>query len=433
MSSDSRAHVKNSISLQSQIKEQHANLESQYQAIIAAPEVKTLDSILPAEPLLLMGAGPVPISHAVSRANGVVINHLGPTMNEVVDHVKKMARYAFQTDSDKILGVSGPASAAMEMAVTNLLWPGRRALALQLGTFSERLVQMAQAVGAEVVVLNSSGIEPVGAEAVRKVLDQEQIDVLLLVQGETSCGVKIVELPEITRLGKAHGAHVVVDAVCTLTTMPMQMDAWGVDVCIAGGQKGLSSIPGVSLIAFSDNAWEAIESRSSNCPHWCLDAIRAQQFWGGQQYHYTAPVPGILALYEALRQICEETLPRRFERHFLSSKALQKGIEAMGLDLYVPEKYRLNSVVAIKTPETADSESIRQTMSTSFNVEISGAFGLDIMRIGQMGEQCRSHNLFKVLYALGMSCRNYNIELDISTGMAELERHLVLDADHFVD
>mgnify|MGYP001288572335 FL=1 len=121
MSSDSRAHVKNSISLQSQIKEQHANLESQYQAIIAAPEVKTLDSILPAEPLLLMGAGPVPISHAVSRANGVVINHLGPTMNEVVDHVKKMARYAFQTDSDKILGVSGPASAAMEMAVTNLL------------------------------------------------------------------------------------------------------------------------------------------------------------------------------------------------------------------------------------------------------------------------------------------------------------------------
>ncbi len=250
---------------------------------------------------------------------------------------------------------------------------------------------------------------------------------------ETSCGVKIVELPEITRLGKAHGAHVVVDAVCTLTTMPMQMDAWGVDVCIAGGQKGLSSIPGVSLIAFSDNAWETIESRSSNCPHWCLDAMRAQQFWGGQQYHYTAPVPGILALYEAMRQICEETLPRRFERHFLSSRALQKGIEAMGLELYVPVEYRLNSVVAIKTPEAADSSSIRQTMSSSFNVEISGAFGLDIMRIGQMGEQCRSHNLFKVLYALGMSCRRHGIELDISTGMAELEKHLVVDVDHFVD
>ena len=75
----------------------------------------------------------------------------------------------------------------------------------------------------------------------------------------------------------------------------------------------------------------------------------------------------------------------------------------MGLDLYVPEKYRLNSVVAIKTPEAADSASIRQTMSTSFNVEISGAFGLDIMRIGQMGEQCRSYNLFKVLNVLGIS------------------------------
>ncbi len=185
MSSVSSTLVQNpSFPLQDQNREQRANHEMQYQAIFSAPEVQTLDSILPAEPLLLMGAGPVPISHAVSRANGVVINHLGPTMNEVVDHVKKMARYAFQTCADKILGVSGPASAAMEMAVTNLLWPGRKALALQLGTFSERLVQMAQAVGAEVVALHSNGIEPVGAEAVRKVLDEEQIDGLLLVQGD---------------------------------------------------------------------------------------------------------------------------------------------------------------------------------------------------------------------------------------------------------
>jgi aspartate aminotransferase-like enzyme len=397
------------------------------------PETQHLDSILPTEPLLLMGAGPVPITHAVARANGVVINHLGETMDAVISNVKLMGRYAFQTVSDKIIGVSGPASAAMEMAITNLLWPGRSVLALSMGTFSGRMVEMAEGVGADVTVLKSAGIEPVRAEQVREALSKNHYDVITMAQGETSCGVEMKCLPEVARLAKEHGALVVVDAVCTLTTMPMQMDEWGVDAAIAGGQKGLSSIPGVSLIAFSENAWEAIESRKERQPHWCLDALRAQTFWGAQQYHYTAPVPGILALHEALRQICEETLPVRFERHRVSSIALQSGIETMGLKLFVPIKYRLNSVVAIQTPKDTESAQIRKIMSKRFNVEVSGAFGLDILRIGQMGEQCRSHNLFKVLYALGMSCRQQGVDLDVSLGMAELERNLVIDPENLVD
>ena len=380
-----------------------------------------------------MGAGPVPISHAVSRANGVVINHLGETMDAVISNVKLMGRYAFQTVSDKIIGVSGPASAAMEMAITNILWPGRSVLALSMGTFSGRMAEMAEGVGADVTILESSGVAPVRLEKVREALAKESFDVVTLVQGESSCGVEMKCLPEVAQLAKEHGALLVVDAVCTLTTMPMQMDEWGVDIAIAGGQKGLSSIPGVSLIAFSDDAWQTIESRKARQPHWCLDAVRAQTFWGSQQYHYTAPVPGILALHEALRQICEETLPLRFERHRISSIALQAGIEAMGLRLFVPIKDRLNSVVAICTPKDTDSAQIRKIMSNRFNVEISGAFGLDIMRIGQMGEQCRSHNLFKVLYALGMSCRQKGVDLDVSLGMAELESNLVIDPEYLVD
>jgi len=397
------------------------------------PETQHLDNILPSEPLLLMGAGPVPISHAVARANGVVINHLGETMDAVISNVKTMGRYAFQTDSEIIIGVSGPASAAMEMAITNLLWPGRSILALSMGTFSGRMAEMAEGVGADVTVIKSAGIQPVRVEEVREAFAKKQFDVITMAQGETSCGVEMKCLPEVARIAKEHGALVVVDAVCTLTTMPMQMDEWGVDVAIAGGQKGLSSIPGVSLIAFSQDAWKAIESRKVRQPHWCLDALRAQTFWGSQQYHYTAPVPGILALHEALRQICEETLPVRFERHRVSSIALQAGIETMGLKLFVPIKDRLNSVVAINTPEATESANIRKVMSKRFNVEVSGAFGLDILRIGQMGEQCRSHNLFKVLYALGMSCRQQGVDLDVSLGMAELERNLVIDPENLVD
>jgi alanine-glyoxylate transaminase / serine-glyoxylate transaminase / serine-pyruvate transaminase len=349
-----------------------------------------------------------------------------------VDRVKLMAQYAFQTTSDKVFGVSGPSSATMEMALTNLLWPGRKVLILKIGTFSGRFGEMAEGVGATCRYLVPEGHRPVTAAMVAEVLQQEQFDVVTIVQGETSCGIQNKELPEIAALVKAHGALMVVDAVCTLTTMPLHMDAWKLDVVVTGGQKGLSSIPGVSLIAFSQDAWQVVEARPKICPHWCLDARRALNFWQHHNYHYTAPVTGILAIHEALRLICEETLPKRIERHKISSLALQAGIEAMGLHLFVPKAYRLNSVVAIEIPEGVDGNAVRQYMVDTFQVEISGAFGLNIVRIGQMGEQCRSYNLFRVLYAMGMSFKHAGGELDIAKGMAVLEENLVKDEKHFV-
>jgi aspartate aminotransferase-like enzyme len=393
------------------------------------PDLSPLDSILPSEPLLLMGAGPVPIPHAVARANGVVINHLGETMDRVIDNLKCMARYAFQTQSDKIMGVAGPASAAMEMAVANLLWRGRRVLCLKTGTFSGRLGEMAACVGAERTILESEIGRPVSPAMVRAALEKQRYDVVTLVQGETSCGVLNGELPEIARLVHEHGALTIVDAVVTLSTMPLEMDRWGLDAVVTGGQKGLSSIPGVSLLAFSDRAWQAIEKRREQPTHWCFDALRAQRFWGDHQYHYTAPVPGILALYEALRLVCEEGLVARHERHRISSQSLQAGLVAMGLRLFIPSEHRLNSVLAIRVPEGVDAKAVLSYMSRKFRVEISGSFGLDIVRIGQMGEQCRSHNLFKVLYAAGMSFRHFGVRLDVSEGLAELERALTLEQE----
>jgi alanine-glyoxylate transaminase/serine-glyoxylate transaminase/serine-pyruvate transaminase len=393
------------------------------------PELFPLDSILPSEPLLLMGAGPVPIPHAVARANGVVINHLGETMDRVVENLKDMARYAFQTRTDKIMGVAGPASAAMEMAVGNLLWRDRKALCLKTGTFSGRLGEMASCVGADVTVLEAEAGKPIDCEMVRSALARGRYDVVTLVQGETSCGVLNGELPRIAALSREHGALTIVDAVVTLSTMPLEMDRWGLDAVVTGGQKGLSSIPGVSLIAFSERAWTTIERRKPPPTHWCLDAVRAQRFWGEHQYHYTAPVPGILALYEALRLVCAEGLGPRHQRHRISSRSLQAGLEAMGLRLFIPPEYRLDPVVAIRVPAGVNAKAVLSYMSRKFRVEISGSFGLDIVRIGQMGEQCRSHNLFKVLYATGMSFRHFGVELDISEGVAELERVLTQEQE----
>jgi len=387
--------------------------------------IRMLSDILPEEPLLMMGAGPVPIPAPVAHANSIVINHLGDAMVSVVEQVKTMANYVFQSTTARILGVAGPGSAAMEMAVANLLEPDDKCLCICNGYFSGRLAEMASRLGADVICHTVAERESVAADVVASLLAKHNPKVLTIVQGETSSTVCNRELPLICEAAHKHGCLIIVDAVCTLSTMPLQMEAWGVDAVITGGQKGLSSIPGVSLIAFSERAWETRCQRKATMNHWCLDAQLADRFWYGNSYHYTAPVSGVLALHEALRLVCHETLPVRFHRHVRSSKALQAGIEACGLQLYVDREHRLDSVVGICLPENIDSKQLMKHTSSRYRVEISGSFGAPIVRIGQMGEQCRSHNVFRAFHALGTSLATLGAKVDVPSGMSTLQRSLV--------
>lgn len=370
---------------------------------ILPPKTKQVFSILPKEPLLLMGAGPVPIPEEVAKANSVVISHLGPTMKEIISNLREMGKYLFQTTSEKVFGISGPSSAAMEMAVTSLLYPGRKILVLNLGTFSARFMDLARGVGAEVIELKATNYKPFTKEEVERKIIESKPDVLAMVQGETSCGVHNIHMEEIMKLCKKHNVMTIADTVCTLSTMPFKMDDWGVSIAVTGGQKGLSTIAGMSLIAFSEEAFEFVSKREAPMPHWCLDPRRAWKFWGQGEYHYTAPVTGILAIYEGLRLITEETLEKRHERHAFYSNLLQESIEKMGLTLFTPKEYRLNSVLAINNPEGIDPVLLRRHMEEKYSVEISGAFGLNIVRIGQMGEQARKTNARRALEALGRS------------------------------
>ena len=396
---------------------------------MSIPHPKNIDSlytILPDEPLLMMGAGPVPIPDRVAAANGIVINHLGETMSRVVDQVKSMGSYIFQTDSPWIMGVAGPGSAAMEMAVINLVTPGCRVLSLCNGFFSGRLAEMASRVAGNVEKIHFADGEGADPEAVLAAIKRFKPKVLTMVQGETSNTTCNYQLAEIAKLAAEHDCLVVVDAVCTLSTMPLMMDDWQVDAVITGGQKGLSCIPGVSLVAFSEKAWRHIENRTHPVSHWTLDATLATNFWHKASYHYTAPVSGLLALHEAMRLVCDETLEKRFERHTSCSKSLQSAIECMGLELYVEECARLNSVVGIKLPEGLTAAEVCGHISQNYRVEIAGSFGPAIVRIGQMGEQCRAHNLFRALHALGSTFKDLGQKVDLPAAMAELENQLQL-------
>jgi alanine-glyoxylate transaminase / serine-glyoxylate transaminase / serine-pyruvate transaminase len=391
---------------------------------VACPTVLPLSSILPEEPLLMMGAGPVPIPDAVAKANGVVINHLGSTMAAVIGQVKTMARYVFQTESKWVMGVAGPGSAAMEMAITNLAWKGSRVLCICNGFFSERMAEMARRTGAQVETLNVVDRTAADTEKVTEAIDRFRPEIVTIVHGETSNTVWNRSLESISTIARAAGALVIVDAVCTLSTMPLPMDAWGIDAVITGGQKGLSSIPGVSLLAFSEAAWQRIKTRPVAPTHWCLDASLAANFWHNASYHYTAPVSGVLALHEALRLVCAETLERRFARHLRCSNALQAGIEALSLKLYVPKQSRLNSVVGIELPKGLSGTDVCAHISRHHHVEIAGSFGAPIVRIGQMGEQCREHHLFRTIHALGRTMVDLGVPVDLPAGVAALERSL---------
>jgi alanine-glyoxylate transaminase/serine-glyoxylate transaminase/serine-pyruvate transaminase len=388
---------------------------------ITAPENLFLDDILPAKPALLMGAGPVPIPKEVAMANTRVVSHLGDCMKLIVNRIQLMGQYVFQTRSKKIFGIAGPSSAAMEMAVTSLVWPGRKVLVLNLGTFSARFSELSKGVGGEVTEILPDGIAPIRAKDVKDAFEKGHYDVLTVVQGETSCGVKNTELAEIIKIAKSYGAQTIVDVVCTLSTMEFSMEEWGVDIAVVGGQKGLSTIAGISMIAFSEETFEGISKRVVSMPHWCLDPRRAYKFWGLGEYHYTAPVPGVLALHEGLRLICAETLEKRFERHLVCSFTLQHCLEVMGLEMYTPAEFRLNSVVAIKNPQRVNTKELIAYMITQHQVEISGAFGLDIVRVGQMGEQCRFENIKQVLVALGTGYEFFGVKLDMVSALKRFD------------
>lgn len=392
---------------------------------IALPQdIEPLDNILPEEPLLMMGAGPVPIPARVAQANSIVINHLGDTLARVIEQVKSMSHYVFQTSSKHILGVAGPGSAAMEMAIVNLVTPGDTVLSICNGFFSCRLAEMAERNEARVIRHEVPDREFASVEKVAELLELHNPRILTIVHGETSNTVFNRDLPKIAALASSKGCLIIVDAVCTLSTMPLEMDEWGIDAIITGGQKGLSSIPGVSLVAFSERAWEVISAPDRKLRHWCLDAMLADQFWYKKSYHYTAPVSGILAIHEALRLICNETLPARFQRHYNHSMALQSAIQAMGLELYVPPEARLNSVVGIVVPDNIESAEVLAHMSQRYRVEISGSFGPRIVRIGQMGEQSRTHHLFRTLHALGSSMKAFGGNVNLPAGVAALESTL---------
>jgi len=195
-----------------------------------------------------------------------------------------------------------------------------------------------------------------------------------------------------------------VDAVTSLAGCPLQVDAWGIDVCYSGTQKCLSCPPGLSPVTFNQAALEVIRARKSKVQSWYLDLTLIEKYWGEERvYHHTAPISMNYALREALRLVQEEGLEARFRRHQRNHTALAAGLTALGIPLAAQEGHRLWMLNSVTIPAGVDDGAVRRRLLEDYNIEIGAGLGPlrgKVWRIGLMGESSTRSNVFLLLSAL---------------------------------
>lgn len=358
--------------------------------------------------VLLLGPGPSPVSRRVLDALArPTIGHLDPRFVGMMDELKDLLRFAFQTRNALTVPISAPGSAGMEAAFVNLVEPGEKVVVCQNGVFGGRMRENVLRMGAIPVMVNDAFGTPVDLEKAEAALKANPgAKALAFVHAETSTGVES-DAAALCRLAREHGALSIVDAVTSLGGIPLLVDAWGADAVYSGSQKCLSAPPGLSPITFSERAVGVLQSRKTPVQSWFLDLSLVMGYWqgsGARAYHHTAPINMLYGLHEALLILQEEGLDAAFARHRENHLLLKKGLESIGLELLVAEKSRLPQLNAVMVPEGVDEAIVRKRLLAEFDIEIGAGLGElagRIWRIGLMGAGSNPASVERVIDALG--------------------------------
>ena len=356
-------------------------------------------------PRILLGPGPSTVSPRVLRAMATpLVGHLDPQFITLMNEVQEMLRYVFQTRNELTIPVSGTGSAGMEAALCNFIEPGDRVLVCVMGYFGERMVDMAGRYGAQVDRLDRPWGQVFDPAEVADALQGKNYKLVAMVHAETSTGACQPGIAEIAAAAHRNGTLLVLDTVTSLGGLPVEIDAWDVDVAYSGTQKNLSAPPGLAPLTVSPRARETLRNRLSPVANWYLDLTQVEKYWGKERtYHHTAPITMNYALREALRMVVEEGLEKRFARHRSNAELLWQGLEDMDLPLLVAAENRLPTLSTPQIPPTADDAGVRRCLLEDYNIEIAGGFGPlkgKVWRIGLMGFSSRRENVTLLLAAL---------------------------------
>jgi alanine-glyoxylate transaminase/serine-glyoxylate transaminase/serine-pyruvate transaminase len=360
---------------------------------------------LPTAERLLLGPGPSPVSPRVLAALGAPPrSHLDPDLLALLDDIRARLARVFRAPAGSVtLAVSGTGTAAMEAAVANITAPGRRALAVVTGYFGDRLAGMLGRYGAEVERLEVSWGRAVDPRQVADALAARPVDIVAVVHAETSTGVEN-PVAEVARCARDAGALVIVDAVTSLGAVPLDVAAWGLDVCYACSQKGLGAPSGLSPITFGPRALE----RRVACRSFYFDLGLLEDYWVRRKYHHTISAPLVYALQTALAEVEEEGLEARWRRHASTHRALVVALDRLGLSLLPPEPERLWSLNAVRVPTGVDEAGVRGRLLAEHGIEIGAGLGPlagQIWRVGLMGSGSTEANVERLAGALSALLR----------------------------
>ena len=382
----------------------------------------------------LMGPGPTEIHPRVlTTMSQPAIGYLDPVFVEMMEELKALLRYVYQTRNALTFPVSGPGSVGMEYCFVNLVQPGDKVIVCRNGVFGGRMIENVERCGGKPIVVEDEWGTPVDPNKLEDALKQNRdARLVAFVQAETSTGVAS-DAKTLVNIAHQYDMLTIVDAVTSLGGSPVRVDEWGIDAIYSASQKCLSCTPGLSPVSLSDRVVEYVKARKDKIHSWFMDMNLLLGYWGSttRTYHHTAPTNSLFALHEALLLIREEGLENCWARHQRHHIALKAGLEAIGLKFLVKEQYQLPQMNAVLCPAGVDEAKVRRTLLTEFNLEIGAGLGPlagKIWRFGLMGYSCRPDNVMLCLSALSSVLSDMGLAVHV--GDAEAAAHDAYAALH---
>jgi pyridoxamine--pyruvate transaminase len=243
-----------------------------------------------------------------------------------------------------------------------------------------------------------------------------------MVHSETPSGVEN-PLGEIAPLANAHGALMLADVVSSLGGSELRVDDWHVDIAVAGPQKCLAGPPGISLIAVSPRAWEAMESNPAAPRRSFLSLLDWKHRWiegGRTAFPHTPSVADVTGVRAALAEVLDTSLQDTIACHGRAARACRAGVRALGLELWPrSESYAANCVTAVRVPAEVSVAAVLSHVRERYGVMLSGGYGElkgKLIRLGHMGPASRSLYPLVAVSALGRGLADLGVTLDIGAG-----------------
>lgn len=330
--------------------------------------------------------GPTPLPPSVLAAmQEPMIPHRGPEAKELFAELRAALARLHRTTGD-VLIFPGSGTGALEASIVNLFSAGDRVLAIVGGAFGERYAKIARAFGLDVVELPVEWGRAADPAAVRDALAAHPgVRGVLLTHNETSTGVTN-DLQAIAAAAREHDALLLCDAVSSAGALPLEMDAWGVDVVLSGTQKAWMCPPGAAIIALGERAWDA-HARAA-LPRFFWDFTQARDAARAGSVHVTPPLTTLYALRAALRDIEAEGLEHVWARHAALGEYVRGRVAGLGLTLFADPAHASNSVTTAVVPEGIEAKALLDHLRERYDVVIAGGQGKlagRIIRIGHLG------------------------------------------------